>query len=156
MILSMRRFVLTLFMTLLVAAPALAQQADDDEARRTALAAQMHEIKPARVQIEMVVDEIAQRLPEENRPLFRSRMLEEFDFPALEALSIEAMAEVFTVAELQKMVDYFGSAEAESIDEKMPVLRQIIQPEITRMVDRALMVVRTGAPGDAAPAQPRP
>jgi hypothetical protein len=54
------------------------------------------------------------------------------------------MAEVFTTAELKRMIEYFGSDEAKTIAQKMPIYQQLVQPQITKLVDQAMMTVRTG------------
>jgi len=71
------------------------------------------------------------------------------------------MVELFTVAELEKMVDYFGSVEAKAIEKKLPQYQEKIQPEIIRMLDAAMIAERTGnapeltaAPKPAAPKRP--
>ena len=50
----------------------------------------------------------------------------------------------------------FGSDEAKSIAQKMPIYQQLVQPQITQLVDKAMMTVRTGeagaVTGTAAPA----
>ena len=60
------------------------------------------------------------------------------------------MAETFTASELEKMVEYFGSDEAKSIAQKLPVYQAIVEPEITKMMDAALMKLRTGATAEEA------
>ena len=69
-----------------------------------------------------------------------------FDYAAFRQTVINIMTRTFTAAELQKMVDYNSSPEAQSIARKMPAYQASLQPEMTRMLDVALMVARTGAP----------
>lgn len=121
---------------------------DDDMATRMNLAKMMHEIKPARGQVEAAIEAVAARLQPQQQEDFIAKMTDIFDFERLQQISTEAMAEVFTEAELQKMVDYYGSREAQSISEKMPVYQSVMQPEITKMLDEAIIEVRTGAPAD--------
>lgn len=112
--------------------------------KRLALAGQMHEIRPARMQVEEAVESAAARLPPLDRESFRNEILGAFDFDRLEELSIKAMAEIFTTGELEAMVAYYGSAEAQSVSEKMPVYEDMMQPEIMKMLDKALIRLRTG------------
>jgi hypothetical protein len=160
-----RFFVLALFAAVSLTSFAARAQTPDpkDMAERHALAKKIHEIKPVREQVEVVIGEISQRLPEANREQFRQRMIEVFEFDTLEKTSEDAMAEVFTAAELKRMVEYFGSEEAKAIAQKMPIYQQLVQPEITKLVDKAMMTVRTGeaspltdtsAPAPAQPATP--
>ncbi len=153
------RIILTVFfMTMLVFSfGANAQEAApaDNMVAKTNLAKMMHEIKPARGQIEGAIDMVAKRMAPEQQQAFVDRMYKAFDFKKLEELSIKSMAEVFTEAELQKMVDYYGSKEAMSSGEKMPVYQSVMQPEITKMLDEAILEVRTGGASDvkAPPAE---
>ena len=61
------------------------------------------------------------------------------------------MADLFTLAEMEKMVGYFSSPEAQSIGEKLPKYQERLQPEIIRMLDAAMMTERTGATSSPAP-----
>jgi len=139
-----------------LAFPAMAQDPaaqPADMAQRLELAKKMHEIRPAKVQIEAAIEQMSQRIPPSDRPRFKDIMMKSMDFERLDKLSIETMAEVFTAPELERMVGYFGSAEAASISQKMPVYQSIVQPEIAKMVDAAMMLARTGA---SAPQQSTP
>lgn len=135
---------------------AYAQESDhaDDMQTRMNLAKMMHEIKPARGQVEDAIKAVAARLQPEQQQKFIERMIRIFDFERLEKISTEAMAEVFTEAELQAMVDYYGSTQARSITEKMPVYQSVMQPQITEMLDEAIIEARTGGPADIKPPTP--
>lgn len=126
---------------------ATAEDAGDMGARLN-LAKIMHELKPASQQIDIAIDMVSRRMPAERRESFVNRMHDIFDYKKLEDLSVKAMAEVFTEVELQKMVDYYGSKEAMSIDNKMPVYQSVMKPQITKMLDEAMLEVRTGGPTD--------
>jgi hypothetical protein len=146
------------------AAPAPVQQqaATGDMAQRLELSKKMHAIQPARIQVEKAVALVAQRIPEANRESFKSSMMASIDTAKLEASSINAMAQMFTVRELQHMIAYFQAPEAKTIAEKMPNYYAQLQPEVMKMVDAAMMAARTGAvapapaPGTAAPAGTTP
>lgn len=129
-------------------APAHAQ---DDDARKMALVKQMHEIRPARTQVREAIEQVSRNLPPMERDRFLKMVENAFDYDRLETLSVEAMADLFTLAEMEKMVDYFGSPEAQSIGEKLPKYQERIQPEIIRMLDAAMMAERTGATSSPAP-----
>lgn len=132
----------------MLAFPAMAQDAPAKPAdleQRLVLARKMHEIRPAKMQIEAAIDQLSQRIPPADRARFKDIMMKSMDFEKLDKLSVETMAEVFEVPELEKMVGYFGSPEAASVSKKMPVYQSIVQPEISKMVDAAMMLARTGA-----------
>ncbi len=137
------------------AEPAAASQpvADADLAARAALAAQVADLTPPRASIEMAIDAIANSAPVAQRREIRSKMLAAFDFAAFRQAAIDTMAQTFTEPELRKMLEYQSSPEAKSIAQKMPSYETKIQPQMTKMLDVALMVARTGKPGkvDSAP-----
>ncbi len=140
--------------------PALAQdKAPDDprHAKRIELAQEMNKIRPAKTQVREAVGKIAENLPPLDRDRFLRMVDNGFDFDKLEKTSTETMAGLFTVEELQKMVDYFGSPEGKAISEKLPQYQAKLQPEIIKMLDKAMMEQRTGKPGDVvAPAPVEP
>lgn len=115
-----------------------------DYPERLGLAQKMHEIRPAKQQIEDAVNTAANRLPAAAREDFRAQMMRSIDIAALEKHSVEVMAETFTKAELEKMVGYFGTPEAQSIAQKMAIYQSIMMPVITQMLDKAAMEARTG------------
>lgn len=135
-------------------APAvMAQGAAADTAKKIELAKKMHEIRPAKAQVQEALDQVGRNLPPMERDKFLKMVEGAFDYAKLEKLSIDTMVELFTVAELEKMVEYFGSPEAKVIATKLPEYQKKIQPEIIRSLDAAMMAQRTGA---AAPAVSTP
>ena len=157
----MRRFiaVLTTVMLVSVSAVAMAQEngAGDTDyaAKRRALAEEMHKIRPAREQVDEAIEQVARNLPEGERERFLNMVEDAFDYAALEKKSIDTMVDLFTVVELQAMVDYFGSDEAQSIARKLPKYQDVMQPEIIRSLDKALADDRFGGsaplmPGDVS------
>lgn len=125
--------------------------AQDDDARKMALVKQMHEIRPARTQVREAVEQVSRNLPPMERDRFLKMVENAFDYDRLEKMSVEAMADLFTLAEMEKMVGYFSSPEAQSIGEKLPKYQERLQPEIIRMLDAAMMTERTGATSSPAP-----
>lgn len=157
----MRKFLLLSVLFCLFIAPAMAQNAAPasataaqagDMAQRLELSKKMHAIQPARIQVEKAVALVAQRIPEVNREAFKNSMMASIDTAKLEEVSVNAMAQMFTVRELQHMISYFQAPEAKTIAEKMPDYYTQLQPEIMKMVDAAMMAARTGAAAPAAPA----
>jgi hypothetical protein len=134
--------------------PVPAQTPPADLSQRLALARKINEITPIKGQIEAGVDHAAQRIPATKRETFKSRVMGAIDEQKLEESSINAMAQTFTLPELQRMYDYYSTPEAHAIAEKWPIYRQLVQPEIVRMMDKAMMEARTGGPGDAPAAEP--
>lgn len=126
-------------------APAPVTATEPDTAKKIELAKRMHEIRPAKAQVQEALDQVGRNLPPMERDKFLKMVDGAFDYAKLEKLSIDTMVELFTVAELEKMVDYFGSPEANTIATKLPEYQKKIQPEIIRSLDAAMMSQRTGA-----------
>lgn len=140
--------VLALMLFLFLASPVFAQDAakqPSDMQERLALAQKMHEIQPASQQIDIAVSRVAQQMPEADRKPFHDNIMAAIDNKKLEELSIKTMADIFTKEELTLMVGYFSSPQAKSISEKMPMYQDILNPEIMKMLDAAMMKARTGA-----------
>lgn len=151
----MRFLLLSLAAVMSLSLPAHAQEtaaSDADHATKIELVNKMHEIRPARKQVDEAINQVARNLPAVDRDRFIKMVENAFDYDKLEQLSKDTMVDLFTVAELQKMVDYFGSPEAQSIGEKLPKYQAKLQPEIIHMLDAAMIQERTGGPADAVTA----
>lgn len=145
------RFLLLIALSFLVVSPALAQEekADATYDRRVELAKEMHEIWPVRLKVEKALDRAAHRVPLQKRAAFKSAMRHAIKYELLEEDSINAMVKTFTVEELEAMVAFYGSPNGRSISAKIESYQNEISPSFTRMMDKALMDVKTGStPGD--------
>ncbi len=148
----MLRFFLSAFVVFAMSVPAFAQD-DMDVTKRRELALEMHKIRPAREQVSEAVNQVARNLPPADQERFIAMVDKAFDYEALEKMSVDTMVALFTTAELQAMVDYFGSPEAKAVAKKLPIYQEKLQPEIIRMLDQALADERFGnTPDPAAPA----
>lgn len=116
----------------------------DDMAQRIALAEKMHDIWPVRTKVEDALEIAAQSFSEDKRDSFKAGMRKVIKYDQLEEESIAAMAKIFTVAELQKMVDFYGSPEGKSVSAKTDDYMKALEPVMTKMLDQALIEVRTG------------
>lgn len=126
--------------------PVLAQEGvDSSYQQRLDLAYRMIAIRPVRPQVETAVDAVVLSLPDTDRASFKEKVLKTFDFDALSEVSAKAMADVYTADELKKMVEYHSSAEAQSIEKKTPMYRQLLAPQLSKILDAAIMTARTGA-----------
>lgn len=136
----LRFFVLTLFVFAVVPL-AFAQGSAD---KRLELATKMHEIRPTKTQVLQAIAVVAQRVPEDKRQAFESSLANSLDFKAVEKISIDSMVETFTEEELAAMVEYYSKPEAQSASDKLTQYQQKVGPEIIRMIDKAMMKVKTG------------
>lgn len=135
------------FVVVMMFAPIAVAQDDEGFERQLELARQIQELRPAREQVENAIDRYVARMSENRREVFRSALRNVFNYKALEKISIDAYAETYTEAELQAMLEYYSKPEARSASEKADEYARKVYPEIVRMLDRAAMRVRTGAPG---------
>lgn len=122
-------------------APAVA---DSGFAQRLELAKKMNELNPAAKQIDSAIESVAARVSDVDREAFKSGMRNLLNYRALEQISINAMAETYTLEELKAMVDYYSKPEGKSAAAKVSQYQAKVQPEITRMLDRAIMNMKTG------------
>jgi hypothetical protein len=126
----------------LLSAPAFAQEAEN--AHKVELAEKMHQLRPTKTQVEQAIAVVAQRVPEDKRAAFETAMTNAIDFNAVEKISVDAMVDTFTEAELASMVEYYSRPEAKSAADKLPQYQEKVGPEIIRMIDKAMMKVKTG------------
>ncbi len=113
-------------------------------AEKVALAKKMHQIRSTRVQVDSAVNRAAQNLPSFERENFIVLMKSMLNYNAIERISIDAMVETYTLVELRSMVEYFSKPEAISASKKVSSWARVVQPEIVRMIDRAMMRIKTG------------
>ncbi len=104
----------------------------------------MHKIRPTQDQVYTAIDQIANQQPEAEREAFRNAMRQILNYKAIEKFSIDAMVDTYTVEELEAMVEFHAKPEAQSALAKEQDYADKVYPEIIRMLDQALMRVRTG------------
>ena len=157
-----RFFILSLLCALLIS-PAVAQEGAEEQAvpegqieaaddtlseadfnQRLELSKKMHEIWPIRPKIERALDRIAAQVPPQNRLEFKSAMRKAINFQSLEQGSIEAMADIFTVAELEAMIAFYGSKEGRSVAFKTDDYERALQPLLSKMLDKAVLDTKLG------------
>ena len=127
----------------------------DDEKERLELSNKMHEIWPIRQKIESALDNIAENLPQQERLKFKSTMRAAIDFDELKTLSVNTMADIYTKAELEKMVEFYGSKEGRSVSYKTGDYEKALRPVMIKMIDKALLDAKLGKPKAGAHSTPR-
>lgn len=129
-------------------APEAEQQVEStqytDFEQRLELSRALHKIKPVKDQVDDAVNGVAERLPVSQRETFKASMRNILNYNSIENISINAMAETFTLKELEVMLEYNSKPEAMSANDKFPEYQNIVGPEILRMIDKAIMRSRTG------------
>jgi|GEM_PF-938620 len=127
----------------------------DDEKERLELSRKMHEIWPIRQKIESALDNIAENLPQQERLKFKSTMRAAIDFDELKNLSVNTMADIYTKAELEKMIEFYGSKEGRSVSYKTGDYEKALRPVMIKMIDKALLDAKLGKPKAGAHSTPR-
>lgn len=126
---------------------AAAKAENDDKdvlAKKIELARQMHHIRPTRTQVDSAVMSAAMTLPTSERQNFIITMKSMLNYNAIERISIDAMVDTYTLVELELMVEYFSKPEAVSASAKVQNWARKVNPDIVRMIDEAIMRIRTG------------
>ena len=118
----------------------------EDMGKKLEIAQQLLELRPVGPQIEAAVDRYIRSFlmnaPEEAQERARASLLGLINARALEQTTIDAYAETYSLAELEVMAAYFAQPEARSAAAKNAVFNAKIAPQITEMLDQALMRVR--------------
>ncbi len=139
---------LTLLAMTIMAFPVIAQDADDGSLeRRLELARQMQDIRPARDQVDAAIKQFTARLPANEQESYAAALRSMLNYKVLEKISIDAYADTFTAEELAAMVEYYSKPEARSASDKSGKYAEKVYPEIIRMLDKAMMRVKTGGSG---------
>lgn len=150
------KVILFLAMMLPVSTGAFAQEQQAaapsaDEAalqRRLELATEIQELRPAKERIESAIERYTARIEPAKREVYRSALRNVFNYKALEKISIDAYADIYTEDELKAMLEYYRKPESKTAAEKTGQYADRVYPEIIRMLDRAMMRVKTGGAGD--------
>ena len=118
-----------------------AQPADTPETRRSAALKYL-----AAVPVESVVDDmveaLARQIPAERREEFVRLMKKITRLETLKVLTVDGIAKHFTVAEIDAMTKFYGSAEGQAIVKKLGLYMGDVLPAIQAEVFRALQEVR--------------
>ena len=112
--------------------------------RKLELAQRMHELQPIEPRIDNAINTLTEGFPDDQRNVITARLKRLMDIRAIEVVSVETMAEIYTLAELEAMVAYYELPEARSAVAKDSEYGTRLGSHIFRMVDRALMELRTG------------
>lgn len=123
-----------------VAAPVSAAEMKE----RLRLAADFDDIRPVRNQINVDIQNMANRLPLAEREDFMKYVQVRLSYDKIEELSVQTMAKMFTVPELKAMIAYYGSPEGKSADAKVPAYTAVIAPTVAKHLDAAVMDAKLG------------
>lgn len=124
--------------------PVKALQEDDYEERLN-LSRKMHEIWPVRPKVETALDIFAEQIEPQERASFKAAMRKAIKFKALEEASVDAMADIFSIKELEAMIAFYGSKEGRSVSHKTGDYEKALEPVLIEMIDKALLNVKFGS-----------
>lgn len=125
-------------------APAASVALSADEQVRLDLAGKMHEIWPIRTRVESALESISKNFPEEKQTEAKAALRKAINFDLLEEESIKAMAQTFTAEELKAMIEFYGSDNGKAISAKTQDYEEALRPVMTKMIDGAMLDLRTG------------
>lgn len=130
---------------------AAADKVDDSSEARLKKSEEYHKIRSFKRYVDQAVDNLVKTAPEAKRAEIAGKLKAAIDYEKMERASILATAEIFTVSEIQAMIDYYGSETGKAIESKMPAYTLKIAPDMRRIMDAALMDLRLGkTPAKAA------
>lgn len=115
---------------------------DPDAAVKFELAKKILKINPVQKDLDDAVAALAQQVPANRRVLFKSIIDRSIKIDRLNTAAQLAFVEVFTVSELQTMLDYYSSEDGKAIQEKMPEFEEKLEPVIRSMVEDAVFNIK--------------
>jgi hypothetical protein len=109
---------------------------------KTALAIKIHEKVDIRKRLFKALDILTQFMTPTEKLDFWSRMDKAITKDDINDISIKAMADTYTEAELQAMLDFYSSPAGQSAEGKRAEYEAKVSPQYTKLIDEA--VVKTG------------
>lgn len=111
-------------------------------------------------QLDDMAERVAATVPENQREAFKSMLTKHFDVDALVAAEKQSLAKIFTVGELNAMVEYQSTPEGKSSMKKMGAyladLMPVIQAELKRAVQAAVQEAKSEGQTPAVTPPPTP
>ena len=118
-----------------------AQSADTPETRRSAAFKYLAAV-PVENVVDDMVDALAKQIPAERRQECVRLMMKITRLDTVKALTVDGIAKHFTVAEIDAMTKFYGSAEGQAIVKKLGLYMGDVLPAIQAELFRALQEVR--------------
>jgi len=113
---------------------ASAQEDTSKLAQRLELAKQYSAAVPVEESINESIENIIVQMPKEDRVVFKSILNRTIKSDQIQAVSEMALADIFTKAELEAMVEFYSSDEGRSVRRKMGDYMGRVQPVIQQMM----------------------
>ncbi len=90
-------------------------------------------------QANAMINLIAREVPEAQRESFRRYMTTVIDLDEVDRISISAAVDVFTVEELEAMLEYYSKDVVKAAEKKRARYNQLIAPQIKTMIDKGMI-----------------
>jgi hypothetical protein len=137
------RLAILAFLTMTSAAVALE---DTPENRKAQIERYLTAIPPKAL-FDDIVTKMAERMPTEQREVFTSLMLKNFDFSVLDSAMRAGMLKTFTADELAALADFYTSAMGKSAMGKMGTYMAEVMPamnaEVTKATEAAIKELKS-------------
>ena len=116
--------------------------ADNSDAARVKLATQIHAKVDVRERMFKAMEVLTQFMTQAEKDSFWTKMKVALPADKVNAVSIQAMADTYTEAELKAMLAFYSSPAGQSAEAKRSAYEKRVGPEFTKLLDQA--VVSTG------------
>lgn len=120
------------------AASTPAPMATDADAKLQAARAYLKLI-PADLQVQTVIEQMGQKIKPEQRDAFKKIAGETIQADRLNTAAEVALADIFTVEELNAMTQFFGTETGKSVMKKMDTYQQRLMPIVSDMVTQTAL-----------------
>jgi len=117
--------------------PVVAQDTSD-MAKKLKLAKRYSTSVPVAKEIDKSIEELVVQVPVEKRVLLKSTLERNIKIDQLQSVSEMALADVFTVKELEALVRFYETSEGKAIKEKMPEYQSRLEPILGQMIRNAV------------------
>ncbi len=103
------------------------------------LATKLNDAWGVKDQANAMINLIAREVPEAQRESFRKYMSTVINLDEVDRISIGAAVEVFTVEELEAMLEYYSKDVVKGAEKKRAQYNRIIGPKIKTMIDKGMI-----------------
>jgi hypothetical protein len=154
----MRIFRITVVLLALSGSAFASDVLSDTPENRAKLADEYLKEVPVKDLLDDIAEKLAASVPENKREEFKSMLTKHFDLDALVAAEKAALAKVFTVGELNAMIQYQSTPEGKSSMKKMGAymanLMPVIQAELRKAMQATAQEAKSESQTPAATASP--
>lgn len=135
----MKHVILTGLSLCVLSMPVLAQDAEStDLANRIQLAKQYSQVVPIQEEVRMAIENLVVQVPKDDRVLFKSILERTIKADELQKTSEMALADIFTVKELESLIAFYSTPEGKAVREKMPEYQTQLKPVLEKMIMESL------------------